>query len=142
MAFVKFQPYGALDVLLALVDERLQHLALGGEPEAVIDELGIARHQLVLEMRGAAIERDALDAAMGAVQDGATRRLVDAARLHADETVLDEVEPADAMLAAERVERGEQHRRRQLLAVYGDGIATREFYLDIFRLVRRRLGRP
>src|SRR5439155_12112375 len=34
----------ALDLLLALVDQRLQPLALGREPEAVVDPLGIARH--------------------------------------------------------------------------------------------------
>ncbi len=79
MTLVKLQPHRAFDVFLALVYQRLQHLALGREPEAVIDELGIARHQLVLEMGGAAVERDALDAAMGAMQDGATGRLVDTA---------------------------------------------------------------
>src|SRR5206468_10548818 len=66
---------------------------------------------------------------------------VDAARLHADEAVLDEVEPADAVLAPERVERRQQQGRRKFLAVDGDGIATREFDLDVFRLVGRRLGR-
>jgi len=58
-------------------------------------------------MRRAAVEGDALDAAMGAVQDGAAGRLVDAARLHADEAVLDEVEAADAVLAAQLVELGQ-----------------------------------
>ena len=42
------------------------------------------------------------------MQDGAARRFIDAARLHADEAVLDEIEPADAIVAAEIVERGEQ----------------------------------
>src|SRR5215472_7330920 len=93
-ALIELQPDRTLDMLLALVDEGLQHLALGREPEAVIDELGVARHQLVLEVRGAAIQGDALDAAMRRLQDGAARRLIDAARLHADEAVLDEVEPA------------------------------------------------
>src|ERR1700679_176994 len=104
MALVELQPHRALDLLLALVDEGLEHVALGREPEAVIDELGIARHQLVLEMGGAAVERDALDAAMGGVEDGAAGRLIDAARLHADEAVLDEIDPADAVLAAQHVE--------------------------------------
>src|SRR5258708_38118621 len=108
MAFIELQAHRALDVLLALVDQRLQHLALGREPEAVVDELGIARHQLVLEMRGAAVERDAFDAAMGAMQDGTAGRLLDAARRQADEAVLDEVEPADAVLAAKLVGSGEQ----------------------------------
>eukprot|EP01035_Chromulina_nebulosa_P008492 gene8492-11513_t len=57
-----------------------QHLPLGREPEAVVDQLGIARHQLILEMAGAAIEGNAFDAAMRLQQDGAARGLVDAAR--------------------------------------------------------------
>ena len=46
-------------------------------------------------------------------QDRAAGRLVDAARLHADKAVLDEVEPADAVLAAELVELGQQRGRRR-----------------------------
>src|SRR5579862_519251 len=61
-ALVELEPHGALDALLALIDERLQHQPLGREPEAVVDELGVARHELVLEMRRAAVEGDALDA--------------------------------------------------------------------------------
>ncbi len=48
-------------------------------------------------MPRAAIERDRFDAAMGGVQDGAARRFVDAAALHADETILHEIEAADAI---------------------------------------------
>src|SRR5258708_528499 len=135
MALVELEADRALDALLAFVDEGLQHLAFGREPEAVIDELGIARHQLVLEMRGAAIEGDALDAAMRGVQDGAAWRLVDAARLHADEAVLDEIEPTDAVLAAELVEPSEEARGRQCLAVHRDRVAARESDLDVFRRV-------
>ena len=108
VALVELEPHLALDVLLALVDQRLQHLALGREPEAVVDQLGVARHQLVLEMRRAAVERDRLDAAMRRQQDGAAGRLVDAARLHADEAVLDQIDAADAVGLAERVELREQ----------------------------------
>src|SRR3546814_10298671 len=94
-ALVELQTHRAADLCLAVVDRRLQHLALRREPEAVVDELGIFRHQLVLEMRRAAIEGDALDAAMRAGIDFAARRFVHAARLQADEAVLDEVEAAD-----------------------------------------------
>src|SRR6185437_15539647 len=138
---VELQPYRALDMFLALVDQRLEHLALGREPEAVIDQLGIARHQLVLQMRGVAVERDAFDAAMRGMEDGAARRLVNAARLHADEAVLDQIEPADAMLAAELVEPRQQRRRRQRLAVDRNRVTVLELDLDIFRLVGRGLGR-
>ena len=61
-------------MLLALVNQRLQHLALRREPEAVIDELGIFGRKLVLEVRGAAVERQLFDAAMREMIDGAARR--------------------------------------------------------------------
>jgi hypothetical protein len=87
-------------MLLAAVDRGLQHLALGREPEAVIDQLGIARHQLVLEMGSTPVERDRFDRAVGSQQDRAARGFVDAAGLHADEAVLDEIETADAVVTA------------------------------------------
>src|SRR6516164_1936630 len=110
-ALVELEPYDALDMLLALVDQRLQHLALGREPEAVVDQLRVTRHQLVLQMRGTAVEGQALDPAMCGLQDRAARRLVNTARFHADKSVLDEIEPADAMLPADLVQPRQQRRR-------------------------------
>ena len=49
------------------------------EPEAVIDQLGIFRHELVLEMRGTPVERGRFHRAVGGKQDGAARGLVDTA---------------------------------------------------------------
>src|SRR3546814_9712302 len=51
VALVKLHSDGAAHMLLALVDQRLQHLALRREPEAVVDQLRITRHDLVLQMR-------------------------------------------------------------------------------------------
>src|SRR3546814_12146813 len=87
-----------------MVDGRLQHLAFGREPEAVVDELGIFRHLLVLEVRGAAVERDAFDTTMRPRIDFAAGRFIHPARLHADEAVLEEVETPEAVLAAKVVE--------------------------------------
>ena len=72
-------------------------------------------------------------------QDGAARRLVHAARLHADEAVLDQIEPADAVALAELVELRQQRRRRQLLAVDRDRVARLEIDRDDGRLVGRGL---
>src|SRR5579885_1127320 len=140
-ALVELEPDRALDMLLALVDEGLQHLALRAEPEAIVDELGVARHQLVLEVHGAAVERQALDAAMGCGQDRAAGRLIDAPALHAHEAVLHQVEPAYAMRAAERVEPRQEARRRERLAVDRDRVAAAEPDLDIGGPVGRLLGR-
>src|SRR5215471_3177539 len=139
LALVELEAYPSGGELLAAIDRGLQHLALGREPEAVVDQLGIARHQLVLKMRRAAVERDLLDAAMGREQDRAARRLVHAARLHADEAVLDEVEPADAVLASELVEPRQEIGRREFLAVDRRRIAALELDGEIRRPVRRLL---
>ena len=58
ITLVKLEPHLAADEFLAAVNGSLEHCALRGEPEAVIDKLGIFRHQLVLEMHGTAVERD------------------------------------------------------------------------------------
>src|SRR3546814_16176704 len=96
VALIELEPDSAGDVRLAVVDRRLQHLALGREPETVVDELGIFRHQLVFQVRRAAVERDAFDAAVGAGVDFAAGRLVHAARLPADEAVFDVGDAAGA----------------------------------------------
>src|SRR3546814_9270534 len=75
-------------------------------------------------MGGAAVGCDRLQRPVRDREDGAAGRLVDAAALHADEAVLDEVEAADAVVAAQLVEVGEQRGRRQRLAVDPHGIAV------------------
>src|SRR5581483_738465 len=72
-ALVEPQAHAAGHEFLALVDRDLQHLALWRKPEAVVDELGVFGHQLVLEMHRAAVERDALDTAMRGQQDRSAR---------------------------------------------------------------------
>src|SRR5215831_12672695 len=104
VALIELESHHALHLLLALVDQRLQHQPLWREPKSVVDELGVARHQLVLEVCGAAVERDRFDRPMGREQDGAPGGLIDPARLHADEAVFDEVDAADPVIAAELVE--------------------------------------
>ena len=87
-------------MLLALVDGRLQHFALRREPKAIVNQLRIARHQLVLQMPGAAIKSDLFNAPMGRQQDCTARRFIDPARLHADIPVLYKIKPPDAVLTA------------------------------------------
>src|SRR5690606_11781922 len=97
--------------------------ALGAEPEAVVDERRVLRHQLVLQVHGAAIERDRFHAAVGGQHDRAAGGFIDAARLHADEAVLDHVQTADAVVVAQLVQLGQQGGGRQGLAVDGDRVA-------------------
>src|SRR5665648_1269378 len=108
IALIELEPDLAFDVFLALVHQRLQHLALRREPEAVIDELRIARHQRVFEVHRLAVEREGLHGAVRGIKNGAARRLVDAAGLHADIAILHQIDAADAVVVAKLVEPGEQ----------------------------------
>jgi hypothetical protein len=93
-----------------------------------------------------AVEGDRLDGAVGAQQDGAARGFVAAARLHADVAVLDQVEAADAVLAAQLVEPASSSWRLHALAVDRDQIALLEFEIDVLggigRLLRRHRPAP
>ena len=78
---------------------------------------------------------------MRGVEQRAARRLVHAARLHADHAVLDEIDATDAVLAADRVERGEQGDRRHVVTVDGHGRAALEADGDFLRGVGCGFGR-
>src|SRR4029450_4313907 len=72
--------------------------------------------------------------------DGASRRLVDAARLHPDVPVLHEVDAADPVLAADAVHPLQERDGAEPLAVDGDGVPRLELDLDHGRHVGRLLG--
>ena len=91
-------------------------------------------------MQDFAVHRDLLDGLARLVKNGAARRFVDAAALDADKPVLDQVRAADAVFAAEAVQRFHDLQRVHLLPVHGDGIALFEINGDIFRLVRSVFG--
>ncbi len=74
---------------------------------------------------------------MGFEEDSAARRFVNAARLHADETVLDQIEPANAIGLAQLVQLCQQGRRGHLHVVDGDRIAL----LEINRNLCHDVGR-
>ena len=55
-------------------------------------------------MHQVAVQRELLQLQMGGVERGDAGRLVDAAALHADEAVLDDVDPTHAVAAGDFVE--------------------------------------
>ena len=77
---------------------------------------------------------------MGLVQDGTAGGLVDAAALHADQTVLNNIQQADAVRAAQLVQVLDQLNALHLLAVHGGGDALLEVDLDVGRLIGGLLG--
>ena len=119
-ALVQLDPGHARDVLLVRGDEGHQVLVQGAEPEAVVDQVGIGLADVRLEPKRVLGERQELDLAVRLVEHDGGRGLVDLARLDADQPVLDVVDPADAVLAGDRVELLDQRR-----AVGLDAVQTR-----------------
>ncbi len=116
----------------------------GAEPQSIIDDVGVFLRDQRLEAGGLLAQAQRLQLAMGLVQDHRRRRLVQLARLDADQPVLDVIDPADAVLAAELVEPFDQRHAVELLAVEADRPAVLEVDVDVSRLVGRlgRVDRP
>ena len=104
VALVELHPHRARDVLLVRDGEGHQVLVKLAEPEAVVDQVGVGLADQRLEPERLLREGQELELAMRLVQHDGGGRLVDLARLDADQAVLDVVDPADAVLAGELVE--------------------------------------
>lgn len=85
-------------------DEGLDGEALGGEPEAVVDELGVFGDEGVAGLLELAVDDEGFEVAVGGEEDGAAGGFIDSTGFHADEAVLDDVDAADAVGAAKGVE--------------------------------------
>ena len=92
-------------------------------------------------MHGTAVERKRLDRAVSVPQDRAAGRFVNAARLHANKTILDKIDAADAVVTPQVVELCKKRCGRQLFAVERNGItffkSDRDNRCGIGRLLRR-----
>jgi hypothetical protein len=84
---------------------------------------GVLRDQAVAQVHDLAVHGQLLHRLARAMQNGAARRLVDAAALHAHEPVLYQINAAHAVLAAEFVQRLHDPQRAQLLAVHRHRVA-------------------
>ena len=82
-------------------------------------------------MHGQLVQAQGLKNGMGLVEDGAAGRLIHAAALHAHETVLDDIEDADAVGAADLVELENDVLGAHLFAVEGnrDALVKLEFHI-------------
>ena len=107
----------------------------GRVPLAVVDELAVGYRELLLLVHGHLVEAERLEVLVRGVEYRAARGLVDAAALHADEAVLDYVEQADAVRAAQLVELEDDVLRAHLDAVERHGRALVELERDVGGLV-------
>src|SRR6267378_1576415 len=60
-ALPQFEADGAGDALLRDVEESVERFAQRRKPQAVVNQLGVAQRECLLEMRGLAVDRQALE---------------------------------------------------------------------------------
>src|SRR5450830_446380 len=96
---VQHDPDVTRDVALGVRDEDVKGLLQRREPLAVVDQLGPALAHGPLEPRLLTLDRDVLELLVCGDESHGAGRLVDLARLDADEAVLDHVDPPDALRA-------------------------------------------
>src|SRR5699024_6815089 len=87
VALVELELHGAGDVLLGVGGEGGEGLPQGGEPLAVVDQVGEVHRQLGLHVGGVLVDGDHLQHLVGPVEDGAAGGLVHAPVFHAGHTV-------------------------------------------------------
>src|SRR3954470_3727048 len=83
-----------------------------------VDEVRITRPDEILGGKRAAVEHELLELGVRAVEQRSARRLVDASGLHADETILDEIDDTDTVLAADLVQPLDQSHGSETLTVH------------------------
>ena len=134
-AFVEFQAHEPVGRCLGRIDQALQELSLGAEPVTVVDQPGVAWHQIVLQRQDFTVQCDGLDGAVGAEQDGPAWGFVAASTLHAHVTVLNLVQATNAMLATDRIELCEHLGWTHCDSIDGDHIAFDELKFNDLGLV-------
>ena len=138
--FVQFESHRARDGPLCRSDKGVQGLANRGEPLAVVNEIGILQRELVLHAQHFLVEADGFEFAVRLNQQRAARRFIGAARFHANQPILHQIDASDAVLAANPVEGLQQFYRRQTLSVDADRSSLVELNLDVAWLVGSLLG--
>ena len=141
VALVQLELNVASNGLLGGGDERAHCLTQGRVPLAVVNQIGKLESQLLLVVLGLLVEGDLLELLVSRVQNGTARGLINASGLHADQSVLDDVQDAAAVLAAELVEGLDEGNRIHFLAVYCGRNALFKVDGDVSRNVGSLLGR-
>ena len=127
-------PYLTRDVTRCLVEERVERPLQRREPQAVVDELGPALLDAVLEPCEVTFDGDVLELLVRSDQGDRAGALVDLAALDADEAVLHHVEPADAVGACATVELLDHLEHRHRATVDGRRDAVDEPDDDLVRV--------
>lgn len=108
VSLVELQPHQSINSPLTCRDSTGDELSLWSEEVAVVeDTTKLDCHELVPERSHIPVQGQAFQIHVRHAQDGGTRRLVATAGLDSDKTIFDNIDPADAVLPPERVQRVE-----------------------------------
>ena len=139
IALIKHQFHLSGDNLLRGVHKRGQRRAQRREPFAGVNQLRKLDRDLLLIGISLLIQYHMLQLLMRLIHDGAARRLIDTAGLHADHAVLQNIDDADTILAAQLIQLRQKGDRIQLLAIQCDRNALFKIQRDLGRFIRRLL---
>src|SRR5258708_14987188 len=104
VAFVERQRDRAGQILLRGFYEGVQSFAQRREPQAKVNEFGILERDVLLEMQQVPIEAEGFEFPVGGEQQRASWSFVAAARLDADEAVLDQVDASNRVAPSDFVQ--------------------------------------
>src|SRR3990167_8632486 len=141
IALIYLESYRTGHVLLRFLDRGHEHVHFGRIPESVVYELRDPGDERVPQMHDFPVHSQRFERPVSGVEYRAARGFVDPAGLHADEPVLDQIDPSHAVCPAYLVERREEIDWAELLSVDLDRDPLFKIYVQINRLVRGPLGR-
>jgi len=101
---VERQPNRAAHGALRALDVGVEVAPVAGEPFALVNEARVLCRDRSLETPNLGVEHQVFEGPMRRVQNDGRRRFVDFSRLDSHEAVLDHVDAADAVQAAQTVE--------------------------------------
>ena len=141
VALVELELYIACNGLLGIVNESGKCFPERCEPLAVVYEISKLDGEIGLHPCGLLIKAYGLESIVCLVEDRSAGSLIYTSGLHTNETVLNEVHEAYAVLAAELVEIGYELYAVHCLAVNSGGDTLFKMYGNICSLVGSLLGR-
>ena len=120
---------------MRIVDKGLQGFALGGIPEAVVDELGVTWNQAVAQVHEVAVHREGLHIAVRVQENRAGGGFVNPTTFHPDKSVFDDVDATHPVFASEGIEVTHHLRGIHGDPVDRDAVALFKIKLHVFRFV-------
>src|SRR6266496_871684 len=108
----------ASDFLLRAFDKCVERFPQWREPQAVINQLSVLQPNMLFEMHNVAFAAEGFEFTMCGNQQCSAWCLVTSSRLDTNETVLDNVNPADRVASADFIQQFDQRHRTHTHSVH------------------------